>query len=164
MERRGTIVPIRMANVRGLLDSALLPHTSKVASDVVIAAVSLALIIWGSRRWRSSSPDEFDLGFALCVVITILVGYHTLPYDLSLLLLPLTLIANHLLRHADEVKQSRAILFVPMLLLFFTPLQAFLLMRNGHYNLMAMVMLFWIWAISREISCQKLRAMEKSAT
>lgn len=164
MERRGTIVPIRMANVRGLLDSALLPHTSKVASDVVIAAVSLALIIWGSRRWRSSSPDEFDLGFALCVVITILVGYHTLPYDLSLLLLPLTLIANHLLRHADEVKQSRAILFVPMLLLFFTPLQAFLLMRNGHYNLMAMVMLFWIWAISREISCQKLRAVEKSAT
>ena len=162
MERLGTIVPIRMANVRGLLDSALLPHTSKLASDAVIAAVSLALIAWGSRRWKSSSPAEFDLGFSLCVVITVLVGYHTLPYDLSLLLLPLTLIANHLLRHAKEVKQSRAILFAPMLLLFFTPLQAFLLMRNGHYNLMAIVMLFWIWAISREISCQELRAMEKS--
>jgi len=163
MERLGTIVPIRMANVRGLLDSALLPHTSKLASDAVIAAVSLALIAWGSRRWKSSSPAEFDLGFSLCVVITVLVGYHTLPYDLSLLLLPLTLIANHLLRHAKEVKQSRAILFAPMLLLFFTPLQAFLLMRNGHYNLMAIVMLFWIWAISREISRQNLRTVEKSA-
>jgi len=163
MERLGTIVPIRMANVRGLLDSALLPHTSKLASDAVIAAVSLALIAWGSRRWKSSSPAEFDLGFSLCVVITVLVGYHTLPYDLSLLLLPLTLIANHLLRHAKEVKQSRAILFAPMLLLFFTPLQAFLLMRNGRYNLMAIVMLFWIWAISREISRQNLRTVEKSA-
>src|SRR6266700_3982154 len=111
MERRGTIVPIPMANVRGLLDSALLPDTSKLASDVVV---------------------------------TVLVGYHTLPYELSLLLLPLTLIANHLLRHAEEVKQSRVILFAPMLLLFFTPPQAFLLMRNGHYNLMAIVMLFWI--------------------
>jgi len=163
MERRGTIVPIRMANVRGLLDSAPLPHTSKLASDVVIAAVSLALIVWGSRRWKGSSSAEFDLGFSLCVVVTVLVGYHTLPYELSLLLLPLTLTANHLLRHAEEVKQSRVILFAPMLLLFFTPLQAFLLMRNGHYNLMAIVMLFWIWAISREISRQELRAMEKSA-
>ncbi len=162
MERRQTIVPIRMANVRGLLDSLLIPRTSKLVSDMVISIVSLALIFFAAHKWKIKSPAEFDLGFALCVIVTVLVGYHTLAYDLSLLLLPIALTIQHLNRNQDIDTRTRLFLIIPLFLLFFSPLHAFLAMRNGHYNLFALVLLFWCWVLSREIGRSSQRTLRES--
>lgn len=154
MEQRQTIVPIRMANVRGLLDSLLIPRTSKLVSNIVISIVSLALVLFAAHKCSSktTTPSEFDLGFALCVVVTVLVGYHTLAYDLSLLLLPIALTIQHLYRNQDVDRRARQFLLIPLFLLFLSPLHAFLAMRNGHYNLFALVLLLWCWALSKEIT------------
>jgi hypothetical protein len=151
MERHQTVFALRMANVRGLLTS-LLSHVSKSASDTVIAAFSLALLLFAARKWKTTSLTEFDLGFSLCMIVTVLVGYHTLPYDLSLLLLPIVLTIDHLLEHQDIDRRTRLFFLVPLFLLSFSPLHAFLAIRNGHYNLFALVLLFWCWALSREIA------------
>jgi hypothetical protein len=156
MERRQTIVPIRMASVRGLLDNLLIPHTSKLVSDIAIAAVSLGLILFAARKWKVAGRDGFDLGFAICVIVTVLASYHTLAYDLSLLLLPVAITIHHLFQgdlfQSDAMQRHRrVILLIPLLLLFFSPLHAFLAMRDGHYNLFALVLLLWCWALSREL-------------
>ena len=93
------------------------------------------------------------MGFALCVIVTVLVSYHTLAYDLSLLLLPLALTIQHFFsnENGDSPRRTRLLLFILLFLLFFSPLHAFLVMRDGHYNLFALVLLFWCWALSREI-------------
>jgi hypothetical protein len=151
MERRQTIVPIRMASVRGLLDNLLVLHASKLVSDVAISVVSLGLVLFAARKWRVGSRTEFDLGFALCVIVTVLVSYHTLAYDLSLLLLPLALTVQHFFNNAAPQQHARLGVIILLFLLFFSPLHAFLVMRDGHYNLFALVLLFWCWVLSREI-------------
>ena len=101
------------------------------------------------------SRIEFDLGFALCVIVTVLVSYHTLAYDLSLLLLPLALTIQHFCSDGGVQPRARLSLFILLFLLFFSPLHAFLVMRDGHYNLFALVLLFWCWLLSREIGAAR---------
>jgi alpha-1,2-mannosyltransferase len=152
MGHRRTIVPGLMPNARGLLDSLLTPNTSTVFRDIVSVLVSVILMCFAAWEWRATSIAAFDLGFSLCVIVTVLVGYHAFAYDLSLLILPIALVANHVLE-SNPLGDWRGIaLFGPLFLLFFTPLQMFLYLRNGHYNLMALVLLFWGWGVAREIS------------
>ena len=153
MERRQTIVPIRMASIRGLLDSVLIPHFSKLASDIAIAATSLGLVLFAARKLKLGNGVQFDLGFALCVTVTVLASYHTLTYDLSLLLLPLVVTVQHVFKDENgNIPRRTKLLFVILLfLLFFSPLHAFLVMRDGHYNLFALVLLWWCWMLSREM-------------
>lgn len=115
MERRQTIVPIRMASIRGLFDSLLIPHFSKLASDIAIAAASLALVVFAARKWKLGNGAQFDLGFALCVIVTVLTSYHTLTYDLSLLLLPLALTVQYVFMNENRdipPRTRRAFLFL----------------------------------------------------
>lgn len=59
---------------------------------VLTIALSLLLFLWTARQ-RPSLP--------LALLTAILVSYHLLFYDLTLLLLPLSLLADHLLRAPD---------------------------------------------------------------
>ena len=154
MGHRRTVVPMLMPNMRGLLDSLLTPSTSTVFRDIVSVLVSMGLKLFAASRWKATNTTAFDLGFCLCVIVTVLVGYHSFAYDLSLLMLPIALVANHVLESTPIHGWSRITLFGPLFLLFFTPLQMFLYIRNGHYNLMALVLLFWGWRIAGEISRQ----------
>ena len=152
MQRHQTVFPLRMANVRGLLEN-LLPLTSKPLIAIAVAVISLALILFAARKceWKTASRSEFDLSFSLCVVVTLLVSYHTLPYDLSLLLLPITLTIHYLIGNQQIDSRTRLMLILPPVLLFFSPLHMFLEMRTSHYNLFAIVLLWWCWALFREI-------------
>jgi hypothetical protein len=152
LEPARTIVSSGMANVRGLLDAPLIPHTSKLTTDIVISIVSLALILFAARKWKVESQAQFDLGFALCVIVTVLVGYHTLAHDLTLLLLPITLTTQYLCRNGDIDRRTRTLLLIPLFLLFFGPFHALLVLHNGPYKLFAWVLLFWCWVLSREIA------------
>jgi hypothetical protein len=53
-------------------------------------------------------------------------------------------------------------LLIPILLLFLSPLHAFLAMRNEHYNVFALVLLFWCWALSREITRSSHKNLQRS--
>lgn len=152
MQRRQTVFPLRMANVRGLLEN-LLPITSKPVIAIAVAIISLGLILFAASKckWKTASRSEFDLSFSLCVVVTLLVSYHTLPYDLSILLLPIALTMVYLLRSGHMNLRDRLILIIPPALLFFSPLHIFLEMRTSRYNLLALVLLWWCWLLFREI-------------
>jgi hypothetical protein len=152
MELHQTIFPLRMANIRGLLAS-LLPIPSRLTSNLVVGVFSLGLLLFAIRKckWKTASQIEFDLSFSLCVIVTVLVSYHTLPYDLSLLLLPIVLTIQYLFRNENSQRRGRLVLLIPLFILFFSPLHAFLAMRAGHYNLFALVLLFWCWALYMEL-------------
>ncbi|HEV2576416.1 MAG TPA: glycosyltransferase family 87 protein [Acidobacteriaceae bacterium] len=85
------ILPEQMPNLYGLLftltRAAAWPH---ILPHILILAASLALFVWTALQ-RPSLP------LALCTAM--LVSYHLFFYDLTLLLLPLPLLADHLLRN-----------------------------------------------------------------
>ena len=152
---RGAIVPADMPNLRGLADTVLSPFAPKSIVAAVVAAISIALALLMSTRWKLSSKDaRFDLGFSLCLVVTILVSYHAFAYDLSLLLLSVLLIANHLHSSAPMPAWNKFALLAPACILFFSPILMVIWWQYGHLNVLAPVLLLWAWGMAKAISTE----------
>ncbi len=76
-----------MVNIRGLL--WLL--TGREVSAWIIAPVSGLLLVWAALSWK-----DVDSGFSIALIATILTTYHAYAYDLTLLLLPIAVVASQL--------------------------------------------------------------------
>jgi hypothetical protein len=142
----GTVIPLQLANVRGLL-TWIAPFFNKLTSDAIVLAISLVLLVFTARTWRICRAHTFDIGFAFAMIVTVLISYHTMPYDLVILILPLILLGNHLSRTGG----SDVALLGPMLLMFLTPVHMLLLFRAGHYCAVAMVLIWWAAVTGREL-------------
>ena len=146
--RNGVIAPIDMPNLRGLA-SLVVGALGHQWETFVAAALSVTAVVWAGLSWKPESHQEhFDLGFALAVVATMLASYHAYPYDLSVVLIAMVLVANSQWR---ESRRPSVLLWIPILLLFFSPLHLLLWLRWQKASLMALVLLVWAIGMSREI-------------
>jgi hypothetical protein len=155
MEREGggAPEPADMPNVRGvaaMLRGATGNSAGSRASDAMVLAVSIALLVWVSTKWRERPPGaEWDLGFALSVVATVLASYHGYVYDLSLLALPILLVAEHAKNETDQ--PASWMIWVPMSLLMFTPLYLLMRLRWHAASFVVLLMVVWMVGILREL-------------
>jgi hypothetical protein len=78
----------RMSNLRGLLFSALRWQTGAELQVVVLITSAIILVVagWYGRK----APVEWQ--FAIAVTATGLVAYHLFTYDLSIMLIPMTVL------------------------------------------------------------------------
>ena len=159
MGRPGTVVPSGMPNLRGLLENPLTHLISRSFSHVVLVLLSIALVLF--TAFLSKSATSFNLGFSLCLMVTVVVSYHTFAYDLSLLMLPIVLIADHLHEESSVRGRTRAEVLGPILLLFLPPLHLFLAFYAQRYSLMALVLLFWLGAVAWEIASERARVLKR---
>ncbi|MGA7851272.1 MAG: glycosyltransferase 87 family protein [Terriglobales bacterium] len=155
--RGGLILPPRdYPDLRGLIESWFSNWAGAqvlLAATVVVSAAALYVVFWQWKRIREPSPQRFDLVFALAVLVTLLVGYHTLLYDYSLLIIPALIVLNYVLENPQLNQWQRVVLLSPMVLLFFTPLYVFLWMHRWEgSNLMALLLVGWAWALSATLS------------
>jgi len=86
------ISPTSMPNLRGLIFAVAGGRVSTFWVQAITIAASFAVLLWvavvGRNRWRG--PDAFLVAItAACVV-----SYHMLIHDLTVMLLPLTLILS----------------------------------------------------------------------
>jgi hypothetical protein len=88
--------------------------------------------------------------------VTVLVSYHAFAYDLLLLLLPILLLGQY----AWSSGRARPGLLAPALILFVSPIHMLLWFRYGQLNLIALLLLWWLWEISRETLAGNLVADE----
>jgi len=154
MERTGTVVASGMPNLHGLFESLFAHLISRSLSDALLVLISLALVVFTGFLSKPATAKTFNLGFSLCVIVTVVVSYHTFTSDLSLLMLPIVLVADHLEGGRGSRGWIRVALLGPILLLFLTPLHMFLAFYAHRYSLMAVVLLFWLGAVAREIASQ----------
>ena len=161
MDRPGSVVPIGMPNLRGLLERPLTRLVSRSFSDVLLALVSVALVLLTAFLWNTAAASTFNLRFSLCLIATVLVSYHTFAYDLSLLMLAIALVADYLEAGGGMHGWTRVALLGPVLLLFLTPLHLFLAFHAQRYGLMAVVLSFWLGAVAWEISSQGKTSLER---
>ena len=127
--------PRNMPNLRGLV--SVLFGEGNLAHGV-LALLSLSLLGFAAWRWKADArrPD-FDLGFGLTLVIAVIVSYHLMAHDLSVLLIPLLLAADWLL--SERAKGMARRLLVPAIgVLFLSPLYFLLWFRFGRFSAM-----FW---------------------
>ncbi len=135
------IHPRQMPNLRGL--AALSIPGSKSVSLALTIAVSILLL---SIAVRSSilarmQPQATALLFASSVLTSLLVGYHLSPHDLSLLLVPMTMISTYVLATHHISKWLRMILVASLVILYLPPLHLFLLAAHS-YAYVAIPILF----------------------
>jgi len=141
---RGAIMPSNMPNLRGVL--YLLLHGDSYVGVVAIVS-SLGMLLF-TAWWSRGKTNLFDLKVSLGVVATILVSYHALGYDLSMLLLPILLLANELLGKGKLSEWPDFLTVAAIAVLFFSPLQLVLLMQSNRLALMGWVVLSLLCGIA----------------
>jgi hypothetical protein len=130
------IYPRGMPNLRGLIAGSL--HLTGLPAILLIVTLSIVLVALVARWWPVEPGHKFELGFSLCLAVTTMVSYHLLVHDLSVLMLPILLVAE-LLVAGQIVGPARRILVASLAALFLTPLYAVLQFWLRELNLMVFV-------------------------
>jgi hypothetical protein len=86
------INPAAMPNLRGFVYGLAATHIPHWAMQTVIVADSLALFVWVSFAGREQQKAADN--FALAVTAGVVLSYHLLIHDASILLIPITLTLN----------------------------------------------------------------------
>ncbi|HKW26226.1 MAG TPA: glycosyltransferase family 87 protein [Terriglobales bacterium] len=109
---------------------------------VLIGVLSLALVVWAASKWKAGGQQtQFDLGFGLTLVVAVIVSYHLMAHDLSVLLLPLLLAGEWLLRERPR-GVARWLTVAGIGILFFSPIYFLLWFRYQRFSAM-----FWAVAL-----------------
>jgi len=138
-----------MPNLRGLLAGWTVSPALRSKLELLLLAVSLALVLWAARLWTTwalRSSDRWNIGFSIAVVTTFLVGYHGYDQDLSIALLPILIIFSRLLR-SDTSGIQRA-LPVILGLLFLSPVYLILSAVYQQQHLFALVLLAFVFCLA----------------
>ncbi len=149
---RGAIVPSDMPNLRGVLYLLLRggPHV-----DVIAVTLSVCIFLFTAWQGRKiAGGSMFPWQFALAVVTTVIVSYHSLAYDLSILLLPIVLLVHELRKESLPREWSGIVIMVAVAVLFFSPLQLLLLLRSNRLALVGWAVLLWMVGIAGQISAR----------
>jgi hypothetical protein len=145
---RGAIIPSDMPNLRGVLDVLL--RDSPRIGDVDLA-LSMSIFLFAAWQcWAVLSGNFFNLKFCLAMVATIVVSYHLLSYDLSLLVLPLLVLANQLLGGGWRT-WPRVLIIAAVSALFFSP-GLLILMRNNRLAWMGWAVMLLMGGVAGQIS------------
>jgi hypothetical protein len=159
--------PRLLPNLRGLLYGILsrgrpsLPPSAATASLLLITLLSLLLLVWTARQILVIPPDTphsppecaspTDLAFALAVVVSLLLSFHILAHDLTLLALPFAIVVDRLIA-SQAIRPARAAAFAAVMFLFYVYLiYLFLFAWSQVYWLGGIVMVFAA-LLAKEIS------------
>ena len=132
--------PNTVPNIWGAVEMMAHNVLSRSFRKGIIIVLSGLAVLWLAKCWplgRRTSAKAFDLGFSLAVVTSVLVSYHVLLHDLSLLLIPFVLVLNQILRNEICTGRRRAVAFGIITLFYLSPLYL-LLMGHGR-----MYLFFW---------------------
>lgn len=147
----GAIVPSDMPNLRGTI-SVLLGRNSDLLVVLVVGVLSLALVLFVAEAWKRQRAAQLGMGFSAALIATVLVSYHAFAYDLSLLIIPVFLVLNDWQQRPLPAGRFRKIaILAPVGILFLTPIYMLLWLRAGQLNLLSLVLLLWLWGVSRQM-------------
>jgi len=139
-------------NLRGLALGLLSP-ISKPVGIAAALLLSLLLFLFAAGVGRGSfHKKNLELQFSLAVTVSVLLAWQTNMHDLSLLVLPLVLIADYCLRTLPHEVRRKRLLQLPVLPVLVSPLWIGLWLGVGAVNLMAIPLLWWVWEIGKELS------------
>lgn len=152
----GGVPSERLPNLHGLATGW--PLFSSAVGSALVAVISIMLFLfatwkgWPSPRPSPAHPRQLELQFSLAIVVSGLIAWQTNLHDLSLLVLPLVLLADYCLDAKLQARGMGFALLLPVLPLFVSPLWMPLWVVSGKLNLMAIPLLWWTWKISKEFS------------
>jgi len=146
---QGAITPSAMPNLRGVV---YLLFRGDAPLAYITLALSVAVIFVAA--WQCRAPGRhFSPKFSLAVTATVLVSYHCLGYDLSILLLPILLCGAELLGK-EGTEWFDFLILAASAALYFSPLELLLQMRMNRLALMGWVVLTFFFGLIAKVSAR----------
>lgn len=142
----GAIRPADMPNLRGVIYMLAYGSGYSTIITIVLSCGILVIVAWLFRQ-ADKNFGGFYWRFSLAVVTTIVISYHCLGYDLSILFLPALLIIAHLERSTLR-RWPRAMILTAFALLFFSPLELFLLTHGNRLGIVGWAVLLLLGGIA----------------
>jgi len=128
--------PEYMPNVRGALYLLVHRRFGSLEFGLLVAALS-GLALWlAAKNWRD---EQLGFSFSAAIFATLLASFHLYNYDLTLLLLPISVACGELARR-ERLLSSPIPLSAALVILFIPPLHRLLLL-HGVYALMVIPIL-----------------------
>ncbi|HZC22978.1 MAG TPA: hypothetical protein VE866_06545, partial [Candidatus Binatia bacterium] len=131
----------------------------------VVLVCSILLLAVAVRMGRGAIDRSIArMAFAFALTSALFVGYSTNTYDLCLLVLPIALVIDHVVREPADPAWQRLALIVPILPLLLSSLWFYLWMRWVHINVVAGCISWWLYAMGKEILRMRARAARLVST
>lgn len=131
-----------MPNVRGMLTALSHGQSSGPLIDVMVMATATVAIGASVLLWREDSSASTVRGFSLCIPLILATGFYTHAYDLTLLLIPIFLLAWPILDSAPEGWRRNLALSATAAWTM-TPFLWWLAMRGRGFCWIALLLLFF---------------------
>jgi hypothetical protein len=145
------IHPEAMANLRALTTLAFPAEGLRQTAVLAILSAALLLLTIRSWKWAKDVPSfRRDLVFAQGVVVSLLVGYHLSPHDVSLLLLPLIIAVHQMREDPEKRKWIRYIWWLTLTILFLPPFHL-LLIKEGSYYFLSLPLFLFLFALHARV-------------
>jgi Glycosyltransferase family 87 len=140
-----------MPNILGLVSGWPVLEDAGSMRWMALAASAGLFALVAFMKDMARDARTFRLCLACAVITALSVSFNTNSYDLSLLILPLALLLDyaHTLRGPNAIEALKSLL-LPALPLLISPLWFFFWLRWERTNLMAIFLLWWVFAIRRE--------------
>ncbi|MGH9510764.1 MAG: glycosyltransferase family 87 protein [Terriglobales bacterium] len=139
--------PPKMPNLRGLASSLFHPNHVRMGVAFLLVASAICLAT-ATFLWRKTTRDDFrnvGLAFATALIVSVLVSYHILLHDLSILFLSLALILESVAGELASASRTN-ILISACAALLWSPL-SLILMQFRHFECLAAILLVLLGAV-----------------
>jgi hypothetical protein len=137
-------------NLRGMISSVLPGNGESLASKVALVFASLSLLAIADSLWPATehaTPAYRQMAFALNLLMTLLVSYHSYVQDLSLLFLSMLLVLDVLLAPSTVSTTQRKALLTCMAILCCSPVYLVLILIFGKMWMLTLVLLAFFGAL-----------------
>lgn len=152
-------IPFRqLPNLLGLIGGWSSTEYAGWLLPSVVLAFSILLLVVAVRAGRLAINHSLArMAFAFALTSALFVGYSTNTYDLCLLILPIALVIDHVVRESATPRSQRMALIVPILPLMLSSLWFYLWLRWIHINVIAIFIFWWLYAMRKEILRMRAR-------
>lgn len=143
-----------MANLRGLWGIVFPTQPSRSLWPILVSSfIILAMTIHAAVLSKKS--DTSRLRWAMAVLSAALVSYHLSPHDLTILLLPVCLLVEHLLSRRDMPRLNRGLVITLISLLLLPPLHLIFLSQHLYSPIGVLTLLLFASTYLEVLRCSR---------
>jgi len=153
--------PQYLPNLHGLAMGWRAPLAG-VFGAVLAILVSIVVFLFAAWTGRNAAGlENFELQFSLAILVSVLIAWQTNSHDLSLLLLPLVLIADYSFSAMPQRSRHNFVLLLPAVPLLISPLWLILWLVNAKVNLIAIPLLWWTIRLGNYLAAQRKESVSQ---
>jgi hypothetical protein len=146
--------PEFMPNIRGIVYLLLNRWITSSVLNIIVLVLSAVTVWFAAEKWRD---EQLEMSFSIVVIATLLASYHLYNYDVTLLLLPVTIVCSEVTQQTRRVASS-SLLPAVLIILFIHPLHTVLIRLSIYAVMFAPILALFLTTVRMHESLDGISA------